>query len=366
MQISKFVFPLKSQNNIHTFGKLSKNVYFCRIIDYIIFIFQMRIGESSFSLAISENRIALMGLSMFSIMLHHQYFTSVIPFNFFHNYGHWGVDVFLFLSGMGLVNSLNKYSLKVFYLRRFFRLFPSCILCGTIRLFLILLLGSFSVLLKEKLNYSLWTLASMDLWFIHTIIILYAISPFLYWLLNKWPLTTITIILFFFFFNGFVCTPIVGFDWMSPLGVASWTIERLPVFTFGMLIGIGNIRVPSRIPLYVFSLIIAFCLVLVGKVCNTIVDLQACIYILLAFGMPALIYLLLRIVRVTPKALLQPLNFMGAYSLEIYLVHEFIFWVLQVVYINGNPCFLIPLSFLLSCFSAYLCKRVTIMFKLLK
>ena len=51
--------------------------------------------------------------------------------------------------------------------------------------------------------------------------------------------------------------------------------------------------------------------------------------------------------------------FIGRHSLEIYLVHEFIFWVLQVVYINGNPCFLLPLSFLLSCFSAYLCKRVT-------
>lgn len=320
----------------------------------------MKIEKSSFTLAISENRKALMGLSMLSIMLFHQYFTSVLPFNFFHNYGHWGVDVFLFLSGMGLVNSLNRHSLKVFYLRRFFRLFPSCILCGTIRLFLILLLGSFSVLLKEKLNYSLWTLASMDLWFIHTIFILYVISPILYWLLNKWPLTTIIIILSFFFFNGFICTPIVGFDWMSPFGVASWTIERLPVFTFGMLIGIGNIRASSRIPQYFFSLIIAFCLVLIGKVSNTIVGLQACIYITLAFGMPALIYLLLRIVRMAPTAILQSLKFMGAYSLEIYLVHEFIFWVLHVVYIDGNPCFFLPFSFLLSCFSAYLCKRVTV------
>ena len=334
-------------------------MYFCRIIDYIIFVVQMRIGESSFSLAISENRIALMGLSMLSILLFHQYYTSIIPFNFFHNFGNWGVDVFLFLSGMGLVNSLKKYTLKVFYLRRFFRLFPSCILCGTFRFFLILLLGSFSVLLKEKLNYSLWTLASLDLWFIHTIIILYTISPILYWLLNKWPLPIIIVILSLYFINGFVCTPIVGIDWMSPLGIASWTIERLPVFAFGMLISIGNIRVPSRISLYAFFLIIAVCMVLIGKVRITIIGLQTLIYISVAFGMPALIYLLLRIVRMTPTVILQSLNFMGAYSLEIYLVHEFIFWVLQVVYINGNPCFLLPLSFLLSCFSAYLCKRVT-------
>ena len=49
-----------------------------------------------------------MGLSMLSIMLFHQYLSSVFPFNFFHNFGYWGVDVFLFLSGAGLVYSLNK------------------------------------------------------------------------------------------------------------------------------------------------------------------------------------------------------------------------------------------------------------------
>ena len=94
----------------------------------------MKIGvQQSFLELVSVNRSAIMGLSMVFIMLFHQYFTSVFPFNLFHNYGHWGVDVFLFLSGMGLVNSLEKNSIKDYYKRRFMRLVPSCIFCGSLK-----------------------------------------------------------------------------------------------------------------------------------------------------------------------------------------------------------------------------------------
>lgn len=86
-----------------------------------------------FNRDISKYRTAIMGIAMISVMLFHQYFTSVIPFNLFHNFGSWGVDVFLFLSGMGIVRSLNNNSLKVYYLRRLKRILPSCILCGSIK-----------------------------------------------------------------------------------------------------------------------------------------------------------------------------------------------------------------------------------------
>ena len=61
---------------------------------------------------------------MLSIMLFHQYFTSAAPFNLFHHFGYWGVEVFLFLSGMGMVHSIEKNSLKVYYKRRLLRLLP--------------------------------------------------------------------------------------------------------------------------------------------------------------------------------------------------------------------------------------------------
>ena len=64
---------------------------------------------------LSKYRSVLMGIAMLSIMLSHQRFVHVFPFNVFESYGHWGVDVFLFLSGMGMVRSLMTYSTKFFY-----------------------------------------------------------------------------------------------------------------------------------------------------------------------------------------------------------------------------------------------------------
>lgn len=316
----------------------------------------MRYNQELFILATSKYRTAIMGLSMLSIMLFHQYLSSVFPFNFFHNFGYWGVDVFLFLSGVGLVYSLKKNSIRIFYLRRFLRIFPSCVFCGTIRFFLILLLGSFSLILKEKLNYSAWTLASLDLWFIHTILILYAITPFLYISLNKWPLRTFSCIVTLFFLNGVFIKPQVGYDWLSLIGVFSWTVERLLVFSIGMYASMKKDKISIRLFIPGFFLIIAICLVFVDKTGRSFRCIQACIYFALAMGMPALLYLFVCVLKIIPSSLLRLLIFMGTYSLELYLVHEFLFWTLKNAFINGNPWILLPLGFILSFLFAYFCK----------
>lgn len=319
-------------------------------------ITSLRFDKELFILMTSEYRTAIMGLSMLSIMLFHQYFSSVFPFDFFHNFGYWGVDVFLFLSGAGLVNSLKKNSIRRFYLRRFLRIIPSCLFCGTIRFFLILLLGSFSPILKERLNYSAWTLVSLDLWFIHAIIILYAISPFLYIILKKWPLLTFSIIVILFFFNGMFIKPFVGYEWQSLIGVLSWTMERLFVFSVGMYISINKDEISINITFPILFLFTAICLVLLAKIENPFRCIQACIYFALALGMPALLYLSVCILKIIPSSLLRLLIFMGAYSLELYLVHEFLFWTLKNAFINGNSWILLSLGFILSFLFSYFCK----------
>ena len=183
----------------------------------------------SMTITISEYRSRIMGLSMLSIMLFHQYFTSIFPFNVFHSLGFWGVDIFLFLSGMGLVNSIEKNTTKSYYKRRIVRLLPSCFICGTIKYTIFILLSPSTLVIKKGLNLGLWSCASLDLWFIYTIIILYTIAPLLYNLLKKWSIITTTIIILLFTINGLTLRPVVGFDWMSIPGVVSWTIERLPV-----------------------------------------------------------------------------------------------------------------------------------------
>lgn len=57
-----------------------------------------------------------MGFAMISIMLFHQpFFFDNLFVGFFHLFGYWGVEVFLFVSGFGIVHSLKKNSIPVYY-----------------------------------------------------------------------------------------------------------------------------------------------------------------------------------------------------------------------------------------------------------
>ena len=319
-------------------------------------IVTQRLFHKDFIKVTSEYRTTIMGLSMLSIILFHQYFTSVIPFNVFHNFGYWGVDVFLFLSGMGLVRSLENNTLPVYYIRRFKRIIPSCILCGTTKYIIFLLLGSSIAILEDGLKMGWWSLASLDLWFIPTIIIFYIISPILYRLLCRWPVITLTAIIISMFINGLTLRPIIGYDWNSPSGVFSYTIERMPVFAMGMFVSVKKDWINDKIPYLFLFLLTAIGILLLHKSGLSIQGYQACIYIALTFGMPALIIINLCFLNILPDILKRCIHFLGAYSLELYLVHEFIFWSLKIIFADVSPWLLLPTSILLSCLAAYLCE----------
>lgn len=320
--------------------------------------------KNTFITTTSQYRSAVMGLSMISIMLFHQYFTSIIPFNLFHHFGYWGVDVFLFLSGMGLVKSLNNNSLKVYYFRRFKRLIPSCILCGSTKYIFVFIFVSYFAILKNELNISTLSIMSLDLWFIHTIIILYAISPLLYYSLKKWTYITISLIFFLFFLNGVFVKPEVGFDWLSPIGIFSWTTDRLPVFGAGMFIAMKGEWIDMRIRYSFPFLLLAIGLNLLEKTEMTFQGIETCQCFSLMIGMPALISLCTFFIDNIPNKLKRVINFFGIYSLELYLVHEFIHWIMKVNFVEVNPFLMLSWWFVLSCFSAYVCKWLLVKCKL--
>jgi peptidoglycan/LPS O-acetylase OafA/YrhL len=57
-----------------------------------------------------------------------------------------------------------------------------------------------------------------------------------------------------------------------------------------------------------------------------------------------------------PQLLYRVFVFLGNHSLELYLVHEFIFFALQISCEQVNPYCLLALGFMLSCLSAYITK----------
>lgn len=318
----------------------------------------MKGNTNSFIVATSQYRSAIMGMSMLSIMLLHQCFTSVVPFNIFHNFGNWGVDVFLFLSGMGMVRSLEKNTLKEFYKRRFVRIVPSCFLCGSLKYIIFYLIGSSMFVLKEGLHFGIWSISSFDLWFIHTIIILYIIAPLLHYMIEKWLSITIIIVLALFIINGIIIRPDVGYDWFSLLGIFSWTVERLPVFFLGMLIVIKKRKININYSLSAFFLIAAICFKLLGKIDNDFGVFRACEFLALTISMPLLILSNIFVLERIHLICLKSFSYLGTYSFELYLIHEFIFWSIKIHFENVNPFCLLLISFIISFLVAFLCKKL--------
>ena len=308
---------------------------------------------------ISLYRSGIMGLSIISVMLFHQYFLHNPILNLFHNYGYWGVDVFLFLSGMGMVRSLETHSLLGFYKRRFRRIVPACCLCGSIKYIVYILMGSSVLILKDGLHLGWRSAMSLDLWYINTILLYYLFSPFLYKALSYHPRTTLSCVFFAYFMSGLTIREQVGFDWTTFVGILAWSLERLPVFTLGMFFALHD-RTVSGKTMFIssFSLITAI-LVIIGRkyVWGNFSGQSVIVPFALTLGMLALLEINIQLLKRTPSFIRKRINHLGTLSLEIYIVHEFVFSVMMVRY-HLLPYVQFFISLSLSLFIAYLCREI--------
>lgn len=134
---------------------------------------------------ISKYRSALMGIAMLLVVWHHlpMGVPSIIV-NTLKGHAGWGVDIFLFLSGIGLYCSAHKkFTLKSYYIKRFIRIFPVyafIILCTDI------ITGHFnlSAFFYKVTTIGFWIGKNSFEWFIPTIVGLYLIFPIFYYIIK--------------------------------------------------------------------------------------------------------------------------------------------------------------------------------------
>ncbi len=302
---------------------------------------------------ISEYRSAIMGLAIIAIILFHQKFVKDFPLSIFQYYGHWGVDVFLLLSGMGLINSLYKNPIQQYYQRRIMRLAPSCVFCGVMKCIVFLLFGVYITGIDQFLLNWLSPL-SLDLWYIRAILVYYLISPLLYKYLEEKTWLTMAAILLLFTINEL-------FFRIHDSNSPTWIPERLPIFTIGMLLMIRKDIITAR----AMALSIGFLMLAIGLVAIYRENIYCLLpwaahMFALALGTTGMIWLLILLFRHIPRSLLSPIQWIGTISLEIYLVHEFIFGVVRLLLGSQYcPLFLLLLGITLSILIAYLCKWTT-------
>ena len=130
----------------------------------------------------------------------------------------------------------------------------------------------------------------------------------------------------------------------------------MPVFAVGMFVSTRKNWINDKIPYSSLFLFAAIGLLLLEKSGFSFHVHQAYIYIALTLGMPSLIMVNISFLKILPDIFKTCITFFGICSLELYLVHEFIFWSLKINFVDVNPWLLLPSSILLSCLAAYICK----------
>lgn len=191
---------------------------------------------------INKYRTAIMGFAALWIYFYHEqgyewchvYFSPEIisrSFYFFKRIGYCGVDIFLLLSGIGLVYGIEKNSTLTFFRHRLERVFVPFFITGLI----IALIEKWSVLtfIRKLFFYDfLFVDSNSFLWYIPSALILYLFFPLYYRQFkkssNKFRFTFFCIATWFVFnllFKDFIRNDMFRFT------------NRIPVFFVGILLG---------------------------------------------------------------------------------------------------------------------------------
>lgn len=196
-------------------------------------------GESLTGYALlSRYRGELMGLAMLLVMLFHTY-QAPIPLQVLsriRNFGYLGVDVFIFLSGMGLRISLSKRpALGPYFGRRAIRILPAYwLVVGTYGLWL-------RWMGRTRLINVVWSLSTLHYWFhipdtfnwyIPALIAFYVLAPFYGRLLQKVRYQgLLTVCVFPLSFALYRLAASLGASHINDF------LFRLPAFAMGCLVG---------------------------------------------------------------------------------------------------------------------------------
>ena len=276
---------------------------------------------------LSQYRGELMGLAMLWVMLFHAYeFDFASPYlNAFKWLGFSGVDMFFLLSGLGLYGSIVRRDepFRSYFRRRCARVLPAYWLVVGLYSLWLRLQGRISI------TTALWSLSTLHYWFhipgafnwyIPALLLFYALAPLWVKVLRRCRYRGLVTLLTFPLAYGIYRLSIpVGLNYMSDF------LDRIPTFAAGLLAGcyLAEKQPFSRRHGLAWGAV-ALCGIAVAVLrvrgrlyISTCYMVGACVFpfcLLLAKGLDLVRWEWVR----------RPLRFLGAYSLEIYLLNVII------------------------------------------
>ena len=282
---------------------------------------------------LSRFRGPLMGIAMLVVMMFHVGFARHDTFWFCVNRcGNVGVDMFLFLSGIGLWYAWTKAPslggerarLPLFYRRRFQRIYPAWLLLSSLYYIPLYLEGKFSLwqtIGNILIGWRLWSGFVDEFWFIPMILVFYLVAPFYMMLIQRqrvWSWLPVVAMVF--------C---VLLQYWKPLNMTLGHLEilfsRVPVFLLGINAG-QWVKEERQLHADAFWLLLLTFVLSLG-VCVNFEDglrgrfplfLERMVYIPLSISA---MLLLCKALSHAPAWVAKGLSFVGTVSLELYLVH---------------------------------------------
>ena len=275
---------------------------------------------------ISRYRGELMGMAMIFIILFHVSLPQSDMFFGLRRMGNIGVDMFFFLSGIGLWFSWTKNpSCKHFFKRRYLRIYPTWLVMASLYyiprfrggdiMAWIDLIGDITI------NWDFWLHDELTFWYIPATMMLYLFAPAYMELIRKHPI--------------YRWLPVVMIMWcilvqyVTPIHDIFGHIEifwsRVPIFFIGINMGEMVRRKDKLDGASIWMIVILFVATLTSSIFleqnlhgRFPLHVERMLYIPLTI---TTILLLNRIFRRTPKWFNNAFKFVGALSLECYLIH---------------------------------------------
>ena len=275
---------------------------------------------------ISRYRGELMGMAMIFIILFHVSLPQSDMFFGLRRMGNIGVDMFFFLSGIGLWFSWTKNpSYKHFFKRRYLRIYPTWLVMASLYyiprfrggdiMAWIDLIGDITI------NWDFWLHDELTFWYIPATMMLYLFAPAYMELIRKHPI--------------YRWLPVVMIMWcilvqyVTPIHDIFGHIEifwsRVPIFFIGINMGEMVRRKDKLDGASIWMIVILFVATLTSSIFleqnlhgRFPLYVERMLYIPLTI---TTILLLNRIFRRTPKWFNNAFKFVGALSLECYLIH---------------------------------------------
>ena len=301
---------------------------------------------------ISRFRAEQMGAAMLFVILFHVALDRGDPFYGLRRCGNVGVDIFLFLSGVGLWFSWVKTpDVLRFYRRRLLRIVPTWIVVATAfylpdylggRRFtqnIVDLIGDITI------NWDFWLHDELTFWYVPAIMALYLVAPWYMRLVQSRPVYRWLPLLMVIW-----CVMV---QWVLPIHAAVGHIEifwsRVPIFFIGINFG-EMVRTRSQLSSDAVWLLLVTFLMTFGT-CLYLEQVrhgQFPLFVERMLYIPFTVCTVLvmnRIFRRTPQWVNSSFRFVGALSLEAYLIHiHFVLVYVQPYHLGYWLTFLVTVA----------------------